>query len=138
MKGKILFFIAIYLLIFISPRHAAAAPLRFPASGVTPGEAVLEVQADELVTMTSIPFSLTIRDEAGRRVTGAQVQCALTMPSMVMPENRPKMVERDGGTYAGEMILTCTMGDWRMSCTATPPDATPRVMTFDIGKARMK
>ena len=136
MRIRFSFLLFILSLFFISDRPVAAAPLRFPASEGALGEAVLEIQADELATMTAIPFRLTIRDTAGRQVTGARVQCALTMPSMAMPENRPTVTESDGA-YTGEMILTCTMGDWRMSCTATPP-APARVMTFDLGKARMK
>lgn len=116
---------------------AFATSLRFEATDATQGQATLELQADALVTMTALPFRLIIRDETGRPVTGAQVGCELSMPAMVMPENRPKIVERDGA-YAGEMILTCTMGDWRMACVATQADGQRRTISFDLGTARLR
>lgn len=118
-----------------APAHAA--PLRFAATEPPAGQATLEIQAEELVTMTVLPFRLLINDAGGKPLTGAKVSCELSMPSMSMPENRPKVVERDGA-YAGEMILTCTMGDWRMTCNAEDANGQRRAVTFDIGTARMK
>ncbi|NJC87638.1 MAG: hypothetical protein FIB02_03760 [Desulfuromonas sp.] len=116
---------------------AAVAPIRLTAMDATPGSAVLELYADELVTMTAIPFRLTIRDAAGRPLTGARVSCDMTMPSMTMPENRPKVTERDGA-YGGELIFTCAMGAWRIGCLAEKTDGSRQAMTFDIEKVRMK
>jgi hypothetical protein len=116
---------------------ALAAPIRIPASDAAPGSATLELQADELVTMTVIPFRLLIRDAAGQPVTGARVSCDLTMPSMTMPENRPKVAERDGA-YGGELIFTCAMGAWRIQCLAEKSDGSRQVMTFDVEQVRMK
>ena len=98
---------------------------------------MLELQADELVTMTAIPFRLIISDAAGRAVTGAKVSCDMIMPSMAMPENRPKVTELDGA-YGGEMIFTCPMGAWQINCLAEKPDGSRQSMTFDIGQVRMK
>jgi YtkA-like len=114
-----------------------AAPISIFARDAAPGSAIFELQADELVTMTAIPFRLLIRDAAGQPVTGARVSCDLTMPSMTMPENRPQVTERDGG-YGGELIFTCAMGAWRIQCLAEQNDGSRRVMTFDIEKVRMK
>lgn len=116
---------------------ATGAPLRFLARETLPDGAVLELQTDELVTMTAIPFRLFVTDAAGQPLTGARVSCNLTMPAMAMPENRPKVVERDGA-YAGEMVLTCTMGDYRVACVAENDQGLQRTMTFDIGRARLK
>ena len=116
---------------------AAAANLSFAATETSAGQATLEIQNDELVTMTALPFSLVINRADGKPLTGAKVRCDLTMPSMSMPENRPQVVERDGA-YVGEMILTCTMGDWRVSCVAEDSQGLRQTMTFDIGTARMK
>ena len=77
-----------------------AAAISIPASEASSGSAILELQTDELVTMTVIPFRLLVRDAAGQAVTGARVSCDLTMPSMTMPENRPKVTE-SGGAYGG-------------------------------------
>lgn len=114
-----------------------AAPISIPATGAAPGSAVLELQADELVTMTVIPFRLLIKDNAGQALTGARVSCDMTMPSMTMPENRPKVTEFDGA-YGGELIFTCAMGAWRIQCLAELSDGSRQVMTFDIDKVRMK
>jgi hypothetical protein len=124
-------------LLLVAPWRAAAAPLRIQATAAAPGSAILELQADELVTMTVIPFCLQISDAAGKPLTGAKVNCDMTMPSMPMPENRPKVVERDGG-YCGELIFTCAMGAWRIGCVAEKADGSRQTMTFDIDKVRMK
>ena len=125
------------LCVTLPPAAAFAAPLRFTAKDTAPGQALLEIQADELVTMTALPFRLILKDAAGTPVTGARVECELTMPSMRMPENRPKVVERDGA-YVGEMILTCTMGAYQATCVAVDAGGARRTSTFDLGTARMK
>ena len=125
------------LALALPPGPAWAAPLAFPATAGGTGGAVLELQADKLVTMTAIPFRLTIRDAQGQPVTGARVNCNLTMPSMRMPDNRPKLTERDGA-YVGELILTCTMGDYRAECVVEEAGGARRTLAFDIGRARLK
>lgn len=126
---------AIILIISVLP--AAAAPIRIKAADAPPGNSVLELQTDELVTMTPIPFRLLIKDANGRPLTGAQVTCDMTMPSMTMPENRPRVTEQDG-VYTGEMIFTCAMGAWRITCTAISADNSSRTVTFDIESVKMK
>jgi hypothetical protein len=121
--------------LYTTPTHAA--PLSFAAKDLPAGQATLEIHAEQLVTMTALPFRLILKDAAGGPVTGARVECELTMPSMRMPENRPKVVERDGA-YVGEMILTCTMGDYRATCVAEETTGARRTSTFDLGTARMK
>jgi hypothetical protein len=61
----------------------------------------------------------------------------MSMPSMAMPENRPKVTEHDGA-YAGEMIFTCAMGAWQINCLAEKADGNRQSMTFDIERVRMK
>jgi hypothetical protein len=129
--------LGIGLLLGISPGVANAGPIRLHARDAAPGSAILEFQADELVTMTPILFRLFIADASGRPLTGAKVSCDMTMPSMAMPENRPRATERDGA-YAGEMIFTCAMGAWRIACTAEKTDGSRQTVTFDIDKVRMK
>jgi hypothetical protein len=120
-----------------SPAFAAAAPIRVQATTTSAGTATLELLADELVTMTVIPFRLFISDAGGRPLTGARVSCDMIMPSMPMPENRPKVTERDGA-YAGELTFTCPMGAWQINCLAKKADGSHQTMTFDIDKVRMK
>lgn len=137
MKDTPLHLSALLLLACLLPSPAAAAPIRVQAADAAPGSAVLELQADELVTMTPIPFRLLIRTPDGRPLTGAHVNCEMVMPSMTMPENRPKVVERDGH-YGGELIFTCAMGAWRIICSAEATGGQQQTMTFDIEKVRMK
>lgn len=127
--------IAFVALSLSAPSMAVAAPIRIQATA--PGSAVLELQAEELVTMTVIPFRLLINDATGRPLTGAKVSCDMIMPSMPMPANRPKVVEHDG-VYRGEMIFTCAMGAWRINCLAETTDGFRQMLTFDIAKVRMK
>jgi len=124
-------------LLSTAPSPAAAAPLRIEATTTSAGKAVLELQADELTTMTAIPFRLFISDAGGRPLSGARVSCAMSMPSMAMPENRPKVTEHDGA-YTGEMIFTCAMGAWQINCLAEKADGNRQSMTFDIERVRMK
>ena len=49
---------------------AAAAPLRFAASEAGSRQATLEIQSDELVTMTALPFRLVINHPDGKPLTG--------------------------------------------------------------------
>jgi hypothetical protein len=137
MNSNLLYKKMFILMFLTTPSFAAAASMPIQATTNSFGSAVLELQTDELVTMTALPFRLILHDEAGRPVTGAKVDCELSMPAMAMPENRPKIVERDGA-YAGEMILTCTMGDWRMACVATQADGHRQTMSFDLGTARLR
>ena len=128
--------LVVLLVAGLAATPAAAAPLRFRATEAPAGGAVLEVQAEELVTMTALPFRLLLKDAAGQPLAGGKVACDLSMPSMAMPENRPKISARDGA-YVGVMILTCTMGDWRMTCTAEGDRGGRRTLTFDLGRARL-
>lgn len=134
---KMLFSMVFIVTISTAPMSVSAAPIRVAATDATPGSAALELYTDELVTMTAIPFRITIRDAAGRLLTGAKVSCDMTMPSMTMPENRPRVTERDGA-YGGELVFTCAMGGWRISCLAENADGSRQAMTFDIAKVRMK
>jgi hypothetical protein len=124
-------------ILMISARPAAAAPIRIQAAVAPSGSSVLELQTDELVTMTPVPFRLLIKDANGQPLTGAQVTCDMTMPSMTMPENRPKVTEQNG-IYTGEMIFTCAMGAWRVACTAVSGEGSSRTMIFDIESVKMK
>lgn len=137
MTTKLLCALGFIVTLSAAPVTAAAAPIRIAATDAAPGSAVLELQTDELVTMTTIPFRLLITDAAGRPLIGARVRCDMTMPSMTMPENRPKVAEQDGA-YGGELIFTCAMGAWRIACVAEKPDGTNQSMTFNIDRVRMK
>lgn len=121
----------------ILPAQAGNRTTRFDAPGVNGGTAVLEFAAAPLVAMTVIPFRLDLKNADGTPLSGAAVSCDLTMPSMPMPENRPKISEHDG-VYIGELIFTCTQGAWRLTCAVTQPDGGQQTLAFDIPRVRMK
>jgi len=130
--------IALLHCLLILPAQAEnRATTRFELSGAASGTATLEFAAAPLVAMTVIPFRLELKNADGMPLTGAEVRCELTMPSMPMPENRPKITERDGA-YAGEMIFTCTRGAWLFTCAVTQPDGRQQTLAFDIPRVRMK
>lgn len=129
---------ALFQLLLILPAQAEnRSTTRFEPAGATGGTAVLEFAAAPLVAMTVIPFRLDLKNADGSPLTGATVRCDLTMPSMPMPENRPKIAERDGA-YVGESIFTCTRGAWRLTCVVDQADGQQQTLAFDIPRVRMK
>jgi len=113
------------------------ATTRFEVPAAAGGTAVLEFAAAPLVAMTVVPFRLELKKADGTPLTGAAVRCDLTMPSMPMPENRPKVSARDGA-YVGELIFTCTQGAWRFTCVVAQPDGQQQTLAFDIPRVRLK
>jgi hypothetical protein len=131
-------FVALLHGLLILPAQAGeSATTRFELPAAGGGTAVLEFAAAPLVAMTVIPFRLDLENADGTPLTGAAVHCDLTMPSMPMPENRPKVSERDGA-YVGELIFTCTQGAWRFACVVDPPDGQQQTLVFAIPRVRLK
>lgn len=125
------------VLLSFFPGPGFAEPIELRAQGAEPGSAVLELATDGLVTMTPIPFRLRVKDAEGQAIRGAQVACDLTMPSMKMPQNRPKVTEGDG-FYGGELMFTCAQGAWRISCELVRKDHPKQTLTFDVERVRMR
>jgi hypothetical protein len=131
-------FVALFHGLLLQPALAEKqATTRFDASAASGATAVLEFAAAPLVAMTVIPFRLDLENADGTPLTGAAVDCSLTMPSMSMPENHPKVGELDGA-YLGELIFTCTQGAWRFTCTATQADGGRQTFVFAIPRVRLK
>lgn len=128
--------LAAFFLILL-PGLGYAGHMELSAKGAEPGSAVLELAADVLVTMTPIPFRLLVKDAEGQAVRGAQVTCDMTMPSMKMPQNRPKVTEGDG-FYGGELMFTCAQGAWRINCELIRKDHPKQTLTFDVERVRMR
>lgn len=139
MRVKTISFLAVLLCALLLPPAYAEnrANTRFEAASATGATAVLEFAATPLVAMTAIPFRLELKNADGTPLTGADVRCNLSMPSMPMPDNRPHVTARDGA-YVGEIIFTCTQGAWRFSCTANSADGKQQTLAFDIPRVRMK
>jgi hypothetical protein len=58
-------------------------------------------------------LSLTLKDQKGNPIKGADVQYNLTMPGMMMPSNQPQATEASGGQYHSDAIFTMS-GDWQV------------------------
>ena len=56
-------------------------------------------------------FEVTVRDAAGKPVSGARVSLDLKMAGMAMEENRPRVLERGGGRYVAAAALSMG-GEW--------------------------
>lgn len=124
--------------LFLSHAYAESrATSRFEASSAAGATAVLEFAATPLVAMTVIPFRLEVKNVYGSPLKGAAVDCNLTMPSMPMPDNHPKIAARNGA-YVGEIIFTCTQGAWRLTCAVDPPGEKRQTLVFDIPRVRLR
>ncbi len=123
--------------LLLLPALASGSHIELKAKGAEPGSAILELATETPTTMTPIPFRLLIREADGKPVTGAKVSCEMTMPSMKMPENKPKVTEREGH-YGGELIFTCAQGTWRISCEVVRAGHPKQTLIFDIDGVRMR
>lgn len=132
-----LLIVLLHCLTILPAQAGKAATTRFELPAAAGGTAVLEFAAAQLVAMTVIPFRLALKNADGTPLTGATVRCDLTMPSMPMPENRPKITEHDGA-YVGELIFTCTRGAWRLTCVVDQADGQQQTLAFAIPRVRMK
>lgn len=119
-----------------------------PCQGASGGEIVLKSRSSQgrlgtlhlqnapLRTMTSVPMVLRLSDREATPVSNAEVHCALTMPAMAMPENRPKMTASAGG-YAGEAVFTMA-GAWRATFGLILPSGEQDKIAFDIEGVLLK
>lgn len=79
--------------------------------------AVLDISPQPLYAMKPVSLLLTLSDESGRPVTGAEITYDLTMPEMPMPLNRPAATEKAKGQYLSRAIFTMA-GKWHINITA--------------------
>jgi hypothetical protein len=67
----------------------------------------LTIEAERPEVMKPLPFVLNIIDKNGEKISGAQINCSLTMPAMAMPSNKPPIKEvAQTGQYKGVFLLT--------------------------------
>jgi len=66
-------------------------------------------------------FEITIRDAAGKPVSGARVSLNLKMAGMAMEENRPRVHERGAGRYATAGTFSMG-GEWLAAVEVLLPD----------------
>ena len=80
-------------------------------------ELVIETETPEV--MKPLPVRLNIFDEEGNKISGAKINCSLTMPAMAMPSNAPPIKESDQpGQYKGVFLLTMG-GLWHVEIALT-------------------
>jgi hypothetical protein len=89
----------------------------------------LEVDPFPPQPMRKASFAITIADREGVPVGGAAVLCDMTMPSMMMPVNRPQVSEQGSGIYVAEVLFTMA-GDWQAALEITLPDGRADTVKF--------
>ena len=75
-------------------------------------------------------FNITITDQDGKPVTGADVNITLTMKTMDMGEEKVKLADKGNGDYQGEGKVTMS-GDWNAAVTAKKAGQTA-VQSFPV------
>jgi hypothetical protein len=78
--------------------------------------AVLDISPQPLFAMEPVSLLLTLSDESGHPITGAEITYDLTMPEMPMPLNRPTVTEKAAGQYLSHAIFTMA-GKWHINIT---------------------
>ena len=69
--------------------------------------------------MKPLPVTINVSSPNGTPVTGANIDCSLTMPAMAMPNNKPPIKEsKKPGQYKGIFLLTMG-GLWHIELTTT-------------------
>lgn len=80
-------------------------------------ELIIESEAPEV--MQPLPVTINISKPNGTPVTGAHINCSLTMPAMAMPNNKPPIKEsKQPGQYNGIFLLTMG-GLWHVELSST-------------------
>jgi len=108
----------------------------FSSAGADGTMAQLELGAAPLITMQSVPFTLTVKDTNGAPLVGLDVVCDLTMPAMPMPKNQPK-VTATTANYTGEVVFTMA-GAWQATFTARDATGSELRLVFDIPEVLLK
>lgn len=85
--------------------------------GVT---ARLAMSPEPAPVMKPVRLSVALSDEGGRPVAGRSVAFDLSMPSMTMAPNRPKVSEMADGVYEATTLLSMA-GEWRLTVEIDTP-----------------
>ena len=92
----------------------------------------LQIASKPIQTMQAQHVTINATDVNGATVSGADISCALKMPSMAMAKNTPPVKETPmEGTY--ESVFLFTMGgDWSVICTAEYDNQASETIIFYI------
>jgi hypothetical protein len=116
-----------------APENAKAAGQATTASqpnSTTPLKIDLKVDPAEPAPNKPAKFNVTITDQDGKPVTGADVNIALTMKTMDMGEEKVKLADKGNGDYQGAGKVTMA-GDWNAAVSAKKSGQTA-VQSFPV------
>jgi hypothetical protein len=103
---KILQFL-LTLFLFVVTSSYAAPGKSFSVTSNSGTSYELAFLSESIELMKPMPVLLTVKNQEGMPVTGARINCSLTMPAMAMPTNRPPVKESmTAGQYEGLFLLT--------------------------------
>jgi hypothetical protein len=99
--------IVLFLLFAAFNSQSFADNIKYQATSDTGMTYELTIEAESPEVMKPLPFMLQIIDKDGEQISGAQINCSLTMPAMAMPSNKPPIKEvAQTGQYKGVFLLT--------------------------------
>lgn len=98
-------------------KSAAQAASASQTTGVAPLKIDVKIDPAEPAPNKPAKFNITITDQEGKPVTGADVNIVLTMKTMDMGEEKIKLADKGNGQYEGEGKVTMA-GDWNAAVTA--------------------
>lgn len=112
--------------------HAAAKPQSYAAVSDSGKNVVLTLDAAVPEVMKPLPVTLRVTAPDGAPVSPAAVSCALTMPAMAMPTNRPPLkATAQPGVYQGIFLLTMG-GLWHAEMTLEYRDGESETVVIPI------
>ncbi len=92
--------------------------------------ATLIVRPYPPVPMKDTTLELTLRNQNGQALLGADILFDLTMPEMKMPPNHPEATEQGDGVYQAQALFTMA-GKWRIQAQISHGDAR-ETFAFDL------
>lgn len=120
MADKIFRYLLFFLVMLAVPamQVAEAADNKYKAVSTAGNVYELSIGADTLEVMKPLPVTIAVSNQAGAPLAEVKISCALTMPAMAMPSNKPPIkASGQAGQYEG--IFLFTMGGlWHVEITA--------------------
>jgi hypothetical protein len=99
---------------------AAATPQAVVTSGAGGLTARLSLSPAPAPVMKPLRLSVTLVDHSGQPLAGRDVTFELSMPSMAMAPNRPRVTATGDGVYAATTLLSME-GRWRLTVSVGGP-----------------
>lgn len=128
--GLFLFCLAVALAL-----PAQAGEMRYGKTLPSGSKCELVFAANPLMTMTEIPFAITLTETHGAAVSDATLTISLDMPAMPMPPNRPTASWHDNA-YRGAAVFTMA-GAWQAKVQIQRPGMTAEEVVFEIKEVQM-